>query len=641
MASNTAQDALVVFSPSGKRGRFAIGTPVLQAARSLGVDIDSVCGGRAMCGHCQVTVTEGALSKHGIVSALNNLSPPAETERQFTEQNGLDASHRLSCRARIEGDLAVDVPASSQVHRQVIRKPGEAHDIEIDPVVHAYFIEVAQPDLQQPDGDLQRIFAALYEQWQLEGLNCDLPAQQRLQSTLREGNWRITVAVRNDEQVIAVWPGLRDRLYGVAVDVGSTTVAAHLCDLRSGDLLKSAGKMNPQIRFGEDLMSRVSYVMANPDAELKLTAEIRRAVSSLVGELCDAAGIDSDEIVEMTFVGNPIMHHLLLGISPVELGRAPFTLASNASINIRASELGMAVNPGAYAYVLPCIAGHVGADAAGVMLAEAPFDRDDISLIVDVGTNAEILLGNRERLLAASSPTGPAFEGAQISSGQRAAPGAIERVRIDRESLEPRFKVIGCDLWSADRQFSKQLPAGGVTGICGSGIIEVIAEMHLAGIIEPSGRVVGSQASRSKRIVRDGHTFSYVLYDGEHRICIRQSDVRAIQLAKASMYAGAKLLMEKFGVDKVDRIRLAGAFGAQIDARYAMVLGMIPDNPIESVSSAGNAAGTGARIALLNKSARPLIEERVRMVEKIETAVEQDFQEYFVAAMAIPHQVRS
>ena len=313
MASNRIQDALVVFSPSGKRGRFAIGTPVLQAARSLGVDIDSVCGGRAMCGHCQVTVTEGELSKHGIVSALVNLSPPAETERRFTEENGLDASHRLSCRARIEGDLAVDVPASSQVHRQVIRKPGEAHDIEIDPVVHPYFIEVAPPDLRQPDSDVQRVFDALYEQWHLEGLHCDLPAQQRLQGVLRKGSWQITVAVRNDEQIIAAWPGLRDRLYGVAVDVGSTTVAAHLCDLRNGELLKSAGAMNPQIRFGEDLMSRVSYIMANPDSESELTAEIRRAVSNLVGELCDAAAIDSDEIVEMTFVGNPIR---IFGKSP-------------------------------------------------------------------------------------------------------------------------------------------------------------------------------------------------------------------------------------------------------------------------------------------------------------------------------------
>jgi uncharacterized 2Fe-2S/4Fe-4S cluster protein (DUF4445 family) len=637
MAPNTKKDALVVFSPSGKRGRFPIGTPVLQAARSLGVDIDSVCGGRAMCGRCQVTVTEGALVKHGIVSALDNLSSPDETERRFAEQQRLNAGHRLSCRARIEGDLAVDVPATSQVHRQVIRKAGEAHDIEINPVVQPYFIEVAPPDLHRPDGDLQRVYAALHEQWQLEGLCCDLPAQQRLQSALHDGNWEITVAVRNDEQIVAAWPGLRDRLFGIAVDVGSTTVAAHLCNLRNGDLLKSAGRMNPQIRFGEDLMSRVSFVMAHPELESELTGEIRRAINGLVCEVSDAVGIDSDEIVEMTIVGNPIMHHLLLGISPVELGRAPFTLANNASINVRASEIAIAINPGAFAYVLPCIAGHVGADAAGVLLAEAPYERDDISLIVDVGTNAEILLGNRDRLLAASSPTGPAFEGAQISSGQRAAPGAIERVRIDRESLEPRFKVIGCELWSNDPQFQGQLPSGGVTGICGTGIIEAIAEMYLAGIVNPKGRVVGAYADRSKRIVQEGRTFSYVLYDRGQRICIRQSDVRAIQLAKASMYAGAKLLMEEFGTDQVDRIRLAGAFGSQIDAKYALVLGMIPDAPLDSVSSAGNAAGTGARIALLDRNSRSMIEEQVRAVEKIETAVAEDFQEQFVAAMAIPH----
>ena len=605
--------------------QFLAGTPLLQAARSLGVDIDSVCGGRAMCGHCQVDVTEGALPKHGIVSTADNLSAAGEHERQFAEQFGFDGGQRLSCRATLQGDVAIDVPATSQVLQQVIRKPGEAHDIAINPVVQPYFLEVSQPVLNQPDGDLQRVYTALEQQWQLRDLSCGLPVLRRLQQALRDGDWQITVAVRNDKRIIAAWAGLRDHLYGVAVDVGSTTIAAHLCNLRSGDVLKSAGVMNPQIRFGEDLMSRVSYVMENPESEQELTSAVRRSINELVLELADAAGLDAEEIVELTFVGNPIMHHLLLGISPVELGRAPFTLANNSRIEVTAGELGIEINPGAYAYVLPCIAGHVGADAAGVLLAEEPWERDDISLVVDVGTNAEILLGNKERMLAASSPTGPAFEGAQISSGQRAAAGAIERVRINRETLRPRFKVIGCDLWSDEPGFEDQRPGVGITGICGSGIIEAIAEMYLAGIIRSNGSMDDD----------------YVLHTGEQKIEITRADVRAIQLAKAALYAGVCLLMRERGVERVDRIRLAGAFGAQIDASYAMVLGMIPDCDLSAVSSAGNAAGTGARIALLNKDARTLIEERVRSIEKIETAAAAGFQDMYVEAMGIPHLVHA
>ncbi len=638
MASTTRQDAIVVFSPSGKRGRFSTGTPVLQAARSLGVDIDSVCGGRAMCGRCQVDVTEGELSKHDIVSRAENLSTPGQVEQQFLASHSADSGRRLSCHAKIEGDIAIDVPASSQVHRQVIRKPYEAHDIDVNPVVQPCFIEVTPPDIRLPEGDLQRVLAALRQDWQLDGLTCSLPAMQQLQDALRKGDWQITVAVRNNSQIIAVWPGLKERFYGVAIDVGSTTVAAHLCDLRNGEVLASAGKMNPQIRFGEDLMSRVSYIMSNAGSERQLSDVIRRTVNELIAEVAANAVIEINDIVEVTIVGNPIMQHLFLGISPIELGRAPFKLANDESVNVRASELDIAINPGGYAYVLPCIAGHVGADTAGVMLAETPFQRDDISLIVDVGTNAEILLGNRERLLAASSPTGPAFEGAQISCGQRAAPGAIERVRIDRQSLEPRFKVVGCDVWSDEAGFADALPASGVTGICGSGIIEAIAEMYSAGIVLPNGRIDGEQAERSTRIVEDGTVHEYVLFDGDQRLSITQHDVRAIQLAKAALYAGVQLLMKERGVDRVDRVRFAGAFGAQIDARYAMVLGMVPQCELDAVSSAGNAAGTGARIALLDRKARPLIEAQVRNVEKIETATRPDFQDLYVAAMTIPHQ---
>jgi len=632
-----ANEPLIVFSPSGKRGRFPKGTPVLQAARSLGVDIDSVCGGRALCGRCQVTVAEGELSKHGIVSRVENLTPAGEAETRHRAKRGLASDRRLSCQAQLCGDIAIDVPETSQVHRQVVRKPHEAHDIEINPITRLYFVEVDKPDMHDPSGDLERLKKAVQRAWQLDNLVIALPTLQSLQKTLRDGDWKVTVAVRDDKEIIAAWPGFRDKLYGVAIDVGSTTIAAHLCDLASGEVIGSAGCMNPQIRFGEDLMSRVSYIMMNPGGEAELTKVVRSAINDLLADVAANAELELDELVELTIAGNPIMLHLVLGLNPVELGTAPFALTSDSAANIPARDIGIQINKGGYAYALPCIAGHVGADTAGVLLAEAPFERDEISLIVDVGTNAEILLGNRERLLAASSPTGPAFEGAQISGGQRAAPGAIERVRIDPDTLEPRYRVIGCELWSDDPAFEENLPDSGVTGICGSGIIEVVAELYLAGVINYDGTIANDATNRSERLIADGRTFSYVLVDGEPGVTIQQNDVRAIQLAKAALYAGARLLMEKLGVDKVDRIRLAGAFGAHIDVKYAMVLGMIPDCLLAQVSSAGNAAGTGARIALLDKTSRTLIEQQARSVEKIETAVEKRFQHHFVAAMAIPH----
>jgi uncharacterized 2Fe-2S/4Fe-4S cluster protein (DUF4445 family) len=629
VASN--QDPLIVFMPSGKRGRFPRGTPVLEAARGLGVDIDSVCGGRALCGRCQVEVAEGDFAKHGINSTENNVTGAGEAEHRFGERRGLEQGRRLSCQARIESDVVIDVPASSQVHQQVVRKPHEHHDITIDPVVHPYFVEVPVPLLDEALGDLERLRNVLASEWQLRDLACEPAVVRDLQGVLAKGKRQLTVAVRNANRIVAVWPGFRDRLYGVAFDVGSTTVAAHLCDLASGEVIASAGRMNPQIRYGEDLMSRVSYIMMNPGGETKLIDAVRGAMNELIGEVADEAGIDVTEIVEMTIVGNPIMQHLVLGISPVELGTAPFALATDSSVDVRAADIDIAINPGGHAYALPCIAGHVGADAAGVLLAEAPQQHERISLIVDVGTNAEILLGNGKRLLAASSPTGPAFEGAQISGGQRAAPGAIERVRIDKETHEPRFKVIGCDLWSDDPGFADEVQQ--VTGICGSGIIEVVAEMYLAGILGADGKI---DAPESARVVTENRTLAYVLHDGDPEIRITQNDVRAIQLAKAALHAGAQLLMEHFGTEKVDRIRLAGAFGAHIDVKYAMILGLIPECDLEQVSSAGNAAGTGARIALLNRQSRALIEQQVRDVVKIETAVEPRFQDHFVAAMAIP-----
>jgi uncharacterized 2Fe-2S/4Fe-4S cluster protein (DUF4445 family) len=636
-----AEDPLVIFTPSGRRGRFEIGTTVLDAARRLGVDIDSVCGGRGICGRCQVEQSVGEFAKHGITSAPDHLTPFGTVEAEYRDLKGLAHERRLSCMAHVRGDLVIDVPPESQVYRQVVRKGLDVRDFHLDPVVRLHYVEVEPPRLASPSGDLHRLQVSLEREWQLTDLDADLHVIRALQPALEKGKYGVTVAVHDRKTITAIWPGLYERVYGVAIDVGSTTIAGHLANLGDGSVLASAGVMNPQIRFGEDLMSRVSYAMMNDAGAGEMTAAVRTALNGLLAQLANRAGIKRDAILELSLVGNPIMHHLVLGIDPIPLGSAPFALATDRAVTIRADELDLITHPGARVYVLPCIAGHVGADTAGVILAEAPHESEVVELVVDVGTNAEIVLGNKYFLLAASSPTGPAFEGAQISSGQRAAPGAIERVRIDRETLEPRFRVIGSELWSDEPGFAAATADTGITGICGSGIVEVIAELFLAGVVTPDGIVDGSLAARTPRIVAEGRTFSYVVHDGSGtgrlRIAVTQNDVRAIQLAKAALYAGVRLLMDHAGIDTVDEVRLAGAFGSQIDPFHAMVLGLIPDAPLDRVKAAGNAAGTGALIALLSAAARREIEDVVRRVEKIETAVEPRFQEHFVEAMAFPH----
>jgi uncharacterized 2Fe-2S/4Fe-4S cluster protein (DUF4445 family) len=641
-------DPLVIFLPSGKRGRFARGTPVLTAARQLGVDLDSVCGGRGICSRCQVAPATGNFAKHGVTVTADALSPWNAVEERYRAKRGLAHGRRLGCQATVQGDVVIDVPPESQMHRQIVRKSAGDRVMAMDPATRLFVVDVAEPDMHDPSGDFDRLRAALTAQWGVaDTLRCDPALLPRLQGVLRKGGWQVAAAVFDDgteaPRLVGLWPDLPAAgLYGLAIDLGSTTIAAHLCDLTAGSVVASGGVMNPQIRFGEDLMSRVSYAMMNPGGAQEMTAAVRTALDTLVRDLAAEAGIDPALLVEVALVCNPVMHHLLLGIDPVELGQAPFALAQSGALRMAARDLGLgALAPTARAYVLPCIAGHVGADAAAVALAEAPDRSDDLVLVVDVGTNAELLLRDRSRVLACSSPTGPAFEGAQISAGQRAAPGAIERVRIDPATGAARLRVIGSDLWSDDPGFDAGLPGGRITGICGSGIIEAVAEMRMAGLLDASGLIGSPDATGCDRIVPDGRTFSYVLHDGRAAggplIAVTQGDIRAIQLAKSALYAGARLLMDEFGTQGVDRVVLAGAFGAHISPLHAMVLGMIPDCALDKVRSAGNAAGTGARMALCSRAARRQVETLATRIVKVETAIAPRFQEHFVAANALPH----
>ncbi|KRW94749.1 ASKHA domain-containing protein [Paracoccus sp. MKU1] len=643
-APSGPKDPLVLFMPSGKRGRFPVGTGLMEAARQLGVPVESVCGGRGTCGRCQIAVQEGRFAKFGITSSRDHISPRGEKEARYDRIRGLPEGRRLACSATIRGDLVIDVPQDTVVDAQVIRKAASDRTIRREPAVRLCYVEVDQPDMQQPLGDLDRLKAALARDWGIRDPAVPLRLMPQVQKMLRKDNWGVTVAIHQDEEaerpeILALWPGLHNQAYGIACDIGSTTIALHLVSLLSGRVVASAGAANPQIRFGEDLMSRVSYVMMNPDGCEAMTRAVREAVNGLIGRACAQGGVDAGDILDTVFVANPIMHHLFLGIDPTELGQAPFALAVSGAVHTTAAELGLRANAGARAYLLPCIAGHVGADAAGATLAEGPHRQGRMMLLVDIGTNAEIVLGNSGRIVAASSPTGPAFEGAEISCGQRAAPGAIERVRIDRETLEPRLRIIGSELWSDEPGFGADAARLGVTGICGSAIIEAVAEMYLSGIVSADGAIDGTLASRSPRIVANGRTFAYLLHEGQPRIAVTQNDLRAVQLAKAALYAGIRLLMEKQGVTQVDTIRLAGAFGAFIDPKYAMVLGLIPDCALSEVRAVGNAAGTGAMMALLNRGHRREIERTVRRIEKIETALEPHFQQLFVDAMALPNRV--
>lgn len=632
-------ECVVVLLPSGRRGRVPVGSNLLDAARTLGVELESICGGRQTCGKCQIVPEQGDFPKHGVVSDAAHLSPPTLRELEYRETHELNG-RRLACACEIIGDIVVHVPVESQARKQIIAKAVTERVIQVQPAVRQVYVQLEPGGLDDRGSDWSRLQDALAQQWNLENLTIDLAALRTLQPALREGKHRVTVAVWQEREVLRVQPGYAEGIYGLAVDVGSTTVAAHLNDLRTGAVVATETTMNPQVRFGEDLMSRVSYAMMNADGTVKMHQAIVDALNELARQAAATAGISTDDILDTVIVGNPVIHHLLLGIDPTELGGAPFALAVDAALDLRARELGLELNPSARVHILPCIAGHVGADNVAVQLAEAPHAQDEMMLVIDVGTNAEIVLGNRERVVCASSPTGPAFEGAQITHGQRAAPGAIERVRIDPLTLEPRWKVIGSAGWiSAGTQVVERARA---TGICGSGIIEVIAEMFRAGILDAQGRFDETASERSPRVRFRERVGEYVLVEPSHtatgrEIVITQKDVRAIQLAKGALYTGAKLLMRELGVTRVDRIVLAGAFGSYISPMHAMMLGMIPDCDLERVTAVGNAAGDGARIALLNIEERKTATQLARWVEHVQIATDPNFQNEFVGAMGLPH----
>jgi uncharacterized 2Fe-2S/4Fe-4S cluster protein (DUF4445 family) len=487
----------VILQPSGRRGQFTPGTGLRAAARSLGVDIESICAENATCGKCKVIVEEGKFERYGITSSHKNLSPLGMEETEYFSKRpkllttyGLQMGLlRLACQAKIQGDILISIPEESQGNKQIVRKSARERHIDIKPSIRMYLVEMNPPTLSNPKADWERLASGIAASIELvrygepdlpraKDLTIDYECLKSLGDTLRTSGWRVTVSIWQDKEVIRVEPGFKEYVYGAAVDIGSTTIALYICNLENGEIVATSSDMNPQIVYGEDVMSRIQYTIANPDGLNKLHSAIINTLNQLMDMAAKKADIKIDDILELIVVGNTTMHHIFLNLSPRQLGTAPYVPTRYHSIDIKARELGLKINKSANVHILPTIAAFIGSDTTGVLLAEEPHRQNENWLIIDIGTNAELVLGNKSKLICASAPTGPALEGAHIQYGMRAAPGAIEHIKIDGKTFEPHIKIIGEDGWNF----------GKAKGICGSAMIDAVAELFRVGILDETGK---------------------------------------------------------------------------------------------------------------------------------------------------------
>jgi len=628
------QKYTVVFQPSGLRGKVEEGITLLEAARQLGAGIESVCGGQGICGKCKIRIEEGYFAKYSITSSFKSVYTTGQACRRFFSPQQIKQGYRLACQCTLRGDVVVFIPEESRKGAQVIRKDATERDIKLNPAVIDYYIELNPATLHDRTADFERVKTALQKTYKLRDLTIDYNVLAELQNTMRKADWKVTVSVWKQKEIINIRPGRVKDGYGLAVDVGTTTVAGYLCSLKTGKVIATHSIMNPQVAYGEDVMSRISYATKSKKGLETMHKAIIKGLNQVISGVAKKARIRLSDIDDVVLVGNTCMHHLFLDFDPRYLGKTPFVPAVHHSLDIKASDLELRVGPGAYVHVLPVEAGFVGADNVAVLIAEEPYNQDEMELIIDIGTNGELLFGNRNKLYSTSCATGPAFEGAEILHGMRAAPGAIEKVRIDPVTLEVQFKVIGNEKWNhEDGEI-------GALGICGSGIFDVAAQMFLAGIIDKTGKFVKGLKTERYR-VRNNQPEFVIAWAHEtaidRDIVICQRDIRAIQLAKGAVYAGARIMMNKMGADKVDKVILAGGFGSYIDKLSAAVIGLFPDCPQERVIAVGNAAGDGARMALLNTDKRREADIRAREVEYIELTLEPEFQKIFTQSLLFPH----
>ena len=638
--------AKVIFLPSGRSGNVPKGITIMEASRRLGVGIESLCGGRRVCGKCKVRIESGGSRKHGIASTRESAGPWKKTESDHITPEERAAGFRLACAATIHEDILIDIPEASRPGKQVVSKAARPIPIDHDPAVTTYFLQLSKASLEDPTGDVERLSRALETDYGLTGLSMDLYALRGLGAALRTGKWEVTVSVWMDQEIIRVCPGKGGPNYGMAIDIGTTTIAGYLCDLETMEVVETASMMNPQITYGEDVISRIDYCFSEPEGLRRLSDAVVDGLNTLIEEAVSEASrhadrpIHPEDIEDVTVCGNTCMQHLLLQLDPEPLGSIPFTPANHSGLNMKARDLGLRVNPSANVYVLPNIAGFVGGDNVGVILVEEPQNSDDTVLIIDIGTNGELVVGNRAQNVCSSCScaTGPALEGAQIEFGIRAASGAIERVKISPETHEVDYKVVGREAWLS---YSKPEDMQS-RGLCGSAVLDALAELYKAGIVDASGAFCPEMENRRLRENPDSGQKEFVLAWSPETVIgrdvvITQNDIRQIQLAKAAIYTGCKLMLARMNLQQPDRIKIAGAFGNHIDIDLALVLGLFPDCPPERVSAIGNAAGDGCRMALLDRKKRAEADRIARQVEYVELTLMEDFQEHLIDAMHIPH----
>lgn len=623
MLKTSAEKINIIFQPSGRRGQIKKGQTILEAAQELGVEITSLCGGKQICGKCRIKVEWGSVS------------PFSAEEKKFISPKEAEEGIRLACVGKIGSDALITIPWPSPLQHTYTPKNFLNLAGQFNPAVQSFYVEIIPPTLKTSRSDWQSLQESLDQFHGLKNLTIDFWALKNLSGQLRQEEGKLTALVSLDREIVALQPGKKENYYGLALDIGTTTLALYLGHLKEGRIIAANSILNPQVIFGEDIMSRFHYVLERGDEGLKnLTRKLREGINELITTVAKSATISPTEIVEMVVVGNTAMHHLFLGLNPQYLSLAPFAPVIHQSLYLKARELGITINPGANVYILPIEAGFVGADNVGVLIAQEPYNQEEISLIIDVGTNGEILLGNKYKLLSASCATGPAFEGTHIKFGMRAAPGAIERVRLDPASGQVNFRVIGSEKWSQD------CPPGEIKarGICGSGIIEAVAEMVKAEVIEKSGRFNRDRSVWSKRWNEKGEFIiaraEETAFNQDITICLE--DIRAVQLAKGALYAGSKILMKIMEVEKPDKVILAGGFGSTINPERAMLLGMFPECDLRNVHPVGNAAGMGACLALFNREKRKEAEEMARRVKYIELSTHPEFQEEFIKALSFP-----
>jgi len=613
-------ESTVVFRQEKKTSKVSLGNDILDAANQAGIDISAVCGGRGLCGKCRVIVTEGK----------ENLEHTSYLETLSLSDEELRRGYRLACCVPVvqSGTVAVDVPPESRLQQQRLLVAGIQTDVPPNPAVRKYQVRLTRPSLANPSSDAEILLDALVSQTGIRSSRIGHHALAQLPAAIREGDWIVTVTVREGDEVICVEPGNNAaRIYGLAVDIGSTKVAAYLIDLSAGKTVATASATNPQIPFGEDIISRISYVSKSDRNLKKLQGVIAACINKLLDDACRAAGVSFTEVCDVVVVGNTAMHHIFFGITPQFVALSPYPPVIRWPINARSKDVGLRINPGAYVYSPPIIAGFVGADATADVLATEISSLESPAMMIDIGTNTEIAVSDGHRLISCSCASGPAFEGGHIEQGMRAEPGAIEKVYVNPDDLEPGYKTV------------EDAPP---RGICGSGVVDAIASMLKCGIIRGDGGI--ETTLNTPRIQKTANSVQYVLAWKEetpmgHAVAITQHDIQEIQLAKAAIFSGATVLMAhlELKASDIEKVFLAGAFGTYVDPQSALMIGMYPDIPLDRVQFAGNSAGSGARMTLLSRDMREKAEEISRRIEYVELAADPSFEQEFMKALYFPH----